>query len=181
MSFIGAKMQRLEASVAAAHAACEVVETGSRPAVPRAWSGSTSDSDKRRLQGSIVTLKGKPGEYGYLPASSGAALFKSGKIKLSLTGGEVGNYFSEEEASAAIDKIWMGRLAAPGAAQLAAVESRAGGANGVVLRIEPVVGATFAELRVSSPAGAMPDQAIAAVAKSVGEREEDWQPWCPSA
>ena len=110
MVSIETRLVRLAEAVDGAWGACEFTETGGSDPVPAAWSGATNDGDRKRLAGSIVKLKSGPDKFGYLPASSAAALFRSGKIKLSLTGGESGNYLSTVEAGSSIASGWQSWL-----------------------------------------------------------------------
>ena len=61
-------MSALVQRVDAAYAVCEIVETGGSSGSVEAWSGGSGDSEKRRLAGSIVKLKGAADKFAYLPA-----------------------------------------------------------------------------------------------------------------
>ena len=51
-------------------------------------------------------------KFAYLPASSGASLFRTGSIKLSTTGAETGSYHTKDEAASLIDSVWLGAAGA---------------------------------------------------------------------
>ena len=150
-------MNVLIESVDTAQAVCEVKETGGSLGSAEAWSGATSDGDKKRLAGSIVKLKAGADKFAYLPASSGASLFRTGSIKLSTTGAETGSYHSKDEAASMIDSVWLGAAGA-------GVEHDVGP---VKVRLEPVVGAEFAELRSVSSAGIAPAKPIGEAAQAL--------------
>ena len=146
-------MAKLRTSIVDAAAAADITVVGGSDEVPCAWSGGASAEDKKRLAGSLATMR--DGKYGYFPVAPGAVLFKTFgtgdstvlKAKLSLTGAETGTYHSAEELGNMIDRVWPAVCTVQ-----AATGARAGDVcvGQALVSISPVIGTTpcvFCSLR----------------------------------
>ena len=68
-------MAKLRTSIVDAAAAADITIVGGSDEVPSAWSGGASAEDKKRLAGSLATMR--DGKHGYFPVTPGAVLFKT--------------------------------------------------------------------------------------------------------
>ena len=185
--FVSQGMTKLRTGMMDAASAAGTKVVGGSDAVLCAWSGGASVEDKKRLAGSIVLMKG--GGDGYFPVSPGAAIFKTTgtadatvvRAKLSRTGAESGTYYSAEELSDKIDKVWPA---------VCTVQTAKGGrAIGVLVgrafvSISPTVvagDAPFDRLTVKQEGESDAITAVSDVAVACGHPVERWDLWAGHA